>query len=156
MAQTFGDEAKQAARQLRRLPAEVRKELGRRSRTEVAEPLAQRITAAASGPYGRVIARAGAVKARNGADPLLVVGGARRVASGGANARQLVYGAEFGGGSRVTAVPGSSRRRAYRLRSTRQFIRNRSPFVFPTIRDSIPEVLDRFADIVGDVLNKEA
>jgi hypothetical protein len=54
----------------------------------------------------------------------------------------------------VTTVPASSRRRGYRLRSTRQFVRNRAPFAFPTIRANVDWALDRFAGIVDDVLEE--
>jgi hypothetical protein len=74
--------------------------------------------------------------------------------SGGAGPRQLVYGTEFGGGSRLTAVPRSRRRRGYRVHSTRQFARNRRPFIFPTITQQLPAVLDEYAEIVTDTFRE--
>jgi len=148
----FAAECRTAARNMRRLPSDIRRELGQRSKGEVAAPLAQKVAAAARGPWGRVLS--GAVKTRASADPVIVVGGARRVVSGGASPRQLVYGTEFGGGSRVKAIPATARRRGHRRRTTRQFIGKHAPFVFPTIGDNAEWVLEKFADIVDDVLGR--
>lgn len=149
-AEEFARECRETSRQLRRLPADLRRALAQRSKTEVADPLAQRISAAASGPYGRALS--GAVKTRAQADPQIVIGGARKVVSGGASARQLVYGVEFGGGSRVKAIPATARRRGHRRHTTRQFVGKHRPFVFPTIGRHIPAALEAFAGIVDDVL----
>lgn len=141
----FAAECDAASKSLRRLPKDVRRALASDVKSEVAAPLADKIGAASRGPYGRVLAAA--TKARASADPQIVVGGARRVVSGGASARQLVYGTEFGGGGRTTAVPAGRGHKAYRRRSTNQF-RRAYPFVFPTIGREGEWVLDRFADIV--------
>lgn len=149
----FGRECAAASKQLRRIPAELRKALGQRTRDEVASPLADRVKAAPAGVYGRAVA--GTVRVRSKADPTLVVGGQRRVASGGATGRQLVYGSQFGGGSRVTAVAGRAGRKGYSRRSTRQFARHAEPFVARTVIQSVGWAFDRWASIVDDVLNKE-
>jgi len=148
----FAQQCRETSRQMRRLPAELRRTLAQRSKAEVAEPLAAKISAAASGPYGRALSAS--VKTRAAADPQIVVGGARRVVSGGASARQLVYGVEFGGGSRVKAIPATPRRRGHRRHTTRQFVGKHAPFVFPTIGANIDTVLESFADIVDDVLGE--
>jgi len=148
----FRGQCRTAARNMRRLPSELRRELAQRVKPEVAAPLAQTVAGRARGPHAAALSAA--VKTRASADPVIVVGGARRVVSGGASARQLVYGDEFGGGSRVAAVPATSRRRGHRRRTTRQFRRGPYPFVFPTISDRVPWVLDKFADIVDDVLRR--
>lgn len=145
----FARECKVASRQLRRLPKDLRRELGSAVKIEVAEPLADRIGAAWRGPHARALQVQ--TKARAAADPQVVVGGTRRVVSGGASARQLVYGNEFGGGKRVTAIPSTARRRGHRRRTTRQFARPH-PAVFPTISRSGQWVLDQFAKIVDEVL----
>jgi hypothetical protein len=148
----FARECKEAARNLRRVDRDLRRALSSQVKERVAVPLAARIGSAAGGPWAPVL-RAG-TKARAGAEPTIVVGGSAPRVSGGATPRQLVYGAEFGGGSRLTAVPRSGRRRGYRVHSTRQFRANRRPFIFPTIAEQIPAVLDEYADIVSDTFRE--
>ena len=139
--------------QLRRIPKDLRKALSVRVKPEVAVPLAARIASAASGPWGPVLAAA--TKPRASADPTIVVGGARKVVSGGASARALVYGVEFGStGRTITGVNAGRGHRSYSRRSTRQFLRHKRPFIFPTIRSSGGWVLDKFATIVDDVLGE--
>lgn len=147
----FARECRQASRDLRRLPAEIRKALGRRVRDEVAEPLAGSIRTAGSGVYARRVAPTTRVRA--GTDPTLVVGGAKRVASGGARGRDLVFGTNFGGGRRVTAVPARSGRRGHRRHTTKQFTR-REPFVFGTIARELGRTFDRWVGIVDDAVDQ--
>jgi hypothetical protein len=147
----FGRECDAAAKALRRVPRELRRALASEVKTEVAVPLAAKIAAAASGPYGRALS--GAVKARAQADPTIVIGGSRKVVSGGANARQLVFGTEFGGGKRTTRIARRPGRAGYRRRTTNQFV-PAHPFVFSTIGDNVDWVLDRYSDIVLKVLNE--
>jgi hypothetical protein len=147
----FARECDAASRALRRVPTDLRRELGREVKEQVAVPLAAKIGAAASGPYARALS--GAVKARAQADPTIVIGGSRKVVRGGANARQLVFGTEWGGGKRTTRVAARPGRRGYRRRSTNQFV-PAHPFVFSTIGDNVDWVLDRYSDIVLKVLNE--
>lgn len=146
----FAADCKRTAADLRRLPADLRRALAAEVKPRVAVPLATRIAGNARGSYGSALS--GAVKARAQADPQIVIGGSRRVVSGGANPRQLVYGTEFGGGGRVSVVAGTPRHRGYRRRSTRQFVPAR-PFVFTTVGSSIEWVLEEFAGIVDEVLH---
>lgn len=115
-------------------------------------PLAAKIGAAATGPWAKVLGPG--TKARAGADPQIVVGGTRPRLSGGAGPRDVVFGTEFGGGKRTTAVPSRPGRRGYRRASTNQFSSNKRPFVYPTIGREIEWVLDTFADITLGVLDK--
>ena len=139
--------------QLRRIPKDLRKALSVRVKPEIAVPLAGRIAGAAGGPWGPVLATA--TKARAGADPTIVVGGARKVVSGGASPRALVYGVEFGStGRTVTGVPAGRGHRSYSRKSTRQFLAHKRPFIFPTIRSSGGWILDQYATIVDDVLGE--
>lgn len=147
----FADECDFVSKKLRRIPSDVRRALASEVKDEVATPLAGRISSAASGPYGRALS--GAVKARAQADPTIVIGGSRKVVSGGANARQLVYGTEFGGGKRMTAVPRTAKHKGYKRASTNQFS-TYHPFVFPTIGKNLEWVLDTFADIVLKTLDE--
>lgn len=146
---SFAAECKTASKQLRRLPKDLRRALATEVKTEVAVPLAGRIANAATGPYARPLSSA--VRARASAEPQIVVGGTRRVVSGGASARQLVFGTEWGGGKKLTSVAATSGHKGYRRRSTRQFAQ-KHPFVYPTIAKSGEWVLDKFADIVDKVL----
>ena len=147
----FAEECDFVAKQLRRLPSDVRRALASEVKTAVALPLAGKIGSAARGPYGAALS--GSVKARAAADPTIVIGGSRKVVSGGANARQLIYGTEFGGGKRITRVPTTPKRAGYRRRSTNQFV-PAYPFVFPTVGKNMDWVLDTYADIVLKTLDK--
>lgn len=151
MAETFEQACKAAARDLRRIPAELRKRLGREVRDDVAEPLAADIRASFDGPYQRVLV--GAVKARIQGDPMVVVGGARRVLSGGASVRDVVFGDEFGGGSRVRVVRSTSKRRAHQRHTTRQFGPPRGN-IFHTIRSTADATFDRWADVVERIIRE--
>lgn len=146
----FAEECDYVAKQLRRIPKDLRRALASEVKTEVAVPLAQKISVKAGGPYGPALS--GAVKARASADPTIVIGGSRKIVSGGANARQLVFGTEFGGGKRRTRVPTRPGRKGYSRKSTNQFV-PAHPFVFPTIADNGEWVLDQFSDIVLKVLD---
>lgn len=149
----FAQECRASSRQLRRLPAEVRKALAGRVRDEVARPLADDITAAAR--TGSIYAQrlSGSVKVRASGDPTITVGGARRIVSGGGKARDLVWGTNFGGGKRTTAVPSKGGRRGYRRRSTEQF-RRREPFVFGTVGRRLEATFERWADIVIETIGE--
>lgn len=149
----FARECDVVASALRRIPREVRRELSQRVKQEVAVPLAAAVGRQAHGPWQRVLT-AGS-KARAGADPKIIIGGKTPRLSGGGGPRDVVFGAEFGGGSRTTTVPARGGRKAYRRRSTRQFARHYDPFVYPTIVAELPEVLDTYADIVLDVMDQE-
>lgn len=153
----FERSCRDTARQLRRMPADVRREISTRATELVAAPIARRIQAAYTGPWARALAAG--TKARKAADPTIVVGGARRVVSGGASVRQLVYGDQFGGSRRVTPTTrrtrDGGRTTSYRLRSTRQFGQPR-PAIIPTLRKSTAQMLEAFADLVLDVFDKGA
>lgn len=152
----FARSCKDTSRQLRRLPAELRKELSAQVQPQVAVPLAEKIANAYQGPWA--VPLAAQTKARKLADPTIVVGGAKRVVSGGANARQLVYGATFGGGTRLSTTTrrtrNGGRSTTYRHRSTRQFQGKGNDALFGTIRREGAWVLEQFANIVDDVLGK--
>lgn len=150
-AREFSGECRRQAKALRRLSPEVKRALRERVRPEVAEPLAGEIRSAGTGVYSR--RAAATARSRSGADPTIVVGSSSPAFSGGASTRDVVFGAEFSGGSRITAVT-SPRARRHLRRSTRQFIRQES-FVFPTVARSIDRTFDRWASIVDDVVTQE-
>lgn len=150
-AAQFHNDCKQLARAMRGLPPELRRALASEVKTEIADPLADKMRASLSGPHAAALS--GSIKARVSADPKIVVGGARRVVSGGAQARDLVFGNEFGGGKKIGRVT-SRRGKVYRRRTTNQFVPAR-PFVFATIADNGPWLLDTFADVVLKVIDKE-
>lgn len=149
----FAKECDAAAKQLRRLPSDLRRALARDVRDKVAAPLADKVRAAGTGVYGTRVA--GTTKVRAGADPTIVLGGAKRIASGGAKGRDLVFGTEFGGHSRVTAIPRTSRRAGHRRRSTRQFARGRSPFIFRTVARNLDTTFDTWCDLIDEHLDEE-
>lgn len=146
----FTAQCRVAARGLRRLPSDLRRGIAGDVQEQVAAPLADRVGAAARGPWAAQLRAA--TKARKLADPTIVIGGSRKVVSGGANPRQLVYGTEFGGGKRRTAVPSRPGRRGYTRVTTRQFANNHAPFVFRTVGENFDWAIDRFAGIVLDRL----
>lgn len=121
-------------------------------KTDVAELIAGDVRQAGSTVYARRTAATTRVRAQ--ADPTIVVGGAKRVASGGARGRDLVFGTNFGGGGRLTAVPRQNGHRGYRRFSTNQFRGRRDPFVFATVGRNLDRYLDRFADVVDDIVQK--
>lgn len=151
-AEDFARECKDQARAVRRLPSEVRSALRSRVKAEVAEPMAADIRTSARTVYGQRVA--GTAKVRAAADPTIVVGGAKRVASGGARARDLVFGIHFTAGRRVTIVPARTGRKGYRRPSTRQFVGRRDPFVFRTVAAQFDTYLDRWADIITETVEK--
>jgi hypothetical protein len=152
----FARACKDTSRQLRRIPADLRRELSSQVQPQVAVPLAAKIANNLTGPWATPLAAS--TKARKLADPTIVIGGAKRVVSGGASARQLVYGVTFGGGSRVTTTTRRTRNggrpTTYKLPSTRQFRGKGNDQVFGTIRAEGAWVLEQFANIVDDVLGK--
>ena len=148
----FATACKDASRQMRRLPAELRRALANRVRDDVAEPLAADIRAAWRGPYAVVLSAA--TKARVQTDPQVVIGGARPRLGGGAGPRDLVYGAEWGGGRRVKAIPARAGRRGHRRRTTRQFTGQGQHAVYGTIARTLEATLDRWADAVEDIISK--
>lgn len=152
MADDFTQAARNAARDLRRVPAELRKRLGREVRDDVAEPLAGEIRASFDGPYRAVLV--GAVKTRIQGDPMIVVGGARRVLSGGASVRDVVFGDEFGGGSRRRVVSSTPRRKAHLRHTTRQFAGGGRGNILGTIRTQAETTFERWADTVERIINE--
>ena len=148
----FTAECELAAKNLRRVPRDLRRALSSDVKTKVASRRAQKIGAAATGPWAPVLAAG--TKARAAADPQIVVGGLRPKLSGGAGPRQVVFGTEFGGGKRISRVARSAKRSGYRRYSTNQFRNNKRPFVFPTIGKNLDWVLDEFADITMTTLDK--
>lgn len=166
----FAQQCDRASRDLRRIPKDVRRDLASSVKERVAVPLAGKVSGAAAGPYR--VALSGGVKARAAADPQIVIGGAKKVVSGGASVRQLIYGTEFSGGKRYAIVNRptrngrrrkgrvSAKERAaalangktiYKRHTTNQFVPGH-PFVFSTISKNGDWVLDTFADIVMDTL----
>ncbi|MFW5473689.1 hypothetical protein ACOCJ5_10295 [Knoellia sp. CPCC 206450] len=137
---------------MRRLPAELRRTLANEVRDEVVEPLAADIRAAWTGPHARALSAS--TKARVSGDPKIVVGGARRVVSGGASARQLVFGNEWGGGKRVKAIPARPARRGHRRHTTRQFPTTGQHTVYGTIHATLDRTFDRWADVVNRIIER--
>ena len=119
----------------------------------MASPLADRIRSRVSGPWASVLAPA--IRSRRGTDVTINVGGARRALSGGGSVRQVVYGAEFGGGSRTTVVQGTARQATHVRHTTRQFLDNHHPFIYSTIGDSVGWILDQWSDAVSRTLTEE-
>lgn len=147
----FAAECRHAARGLRRLPKDLRRDVAREVKDRIAEPLAGHVGRAFVGPYARVLQAA--TKARAQADPQIVVGGARPRLRNGATPRDLVFGNEYGGGRKVAVIPRGNGHKGYRRLSTMQFVPAR-PSIMETVADHTPEALDEFADIVLERLEE--
>lgn len=132
------------------MPAELRRELSARVASDVAEPLAANVRAAARPPYATRVK----VSVRKGVEPQLVAGGRARVFSGGAAGVQVFYGNEFGGGTRKRRYVGSSprgHRYAISRRTARQFARPR-PFVLNTFARRHDQVSDAWLGVLDPLL----
>ena len=120
----FAQEARTRARALRALPGDLRRDLARTVRDDVAAPMAADISRGGSSVYARRVAPT--ARATVSAEARVVVGSTRVVASGGATARDLVYGTEFGGGRKARVIPARPGQRSHARRTTRQFARRPS------------------------------
>lgn len=150
--QEFARECDRAAQAVRSLPRALQQAYTARTRHEVADPLAARIRSAGRGVYGTRIAPTATV--RTGTVPLVVVGGTARVVSGGATARDLLWGNELAQPARVAAVPARSRQAAHRRRSNVQTRTHRAPFILRTVNASIEWAFERWAKIADDALDQ--
>jgi hypothetical protein len=158
VADGFARSCRDAARGLRRMPADLRRELGTAVSEEVAGPLARDVAAARfrAQPFGPHVD----VRVRKAAEPTLVIGGRRSTVSGGASGAQLFYGTEWGGSrarhqpahrpySRVSS--GGVRHTVWR-NTTAQFVPPR-PFVFPTFRRDFAKVTDAWLGVLDPFLD---
>lgn len=153
----FARATRDAARGLRQMPAELRKELGQAVFDDVASPLAAAVRNASRGsrPFGPLLE----VKARKGTDPTIVVGGSRRLARNGATGRQLVYGVEFGGSRSRHQPAHRPYTRTYRngkphsvwRNTTAQFVPAK-PFIYPTFRAEYAETAEAFLAMLDPFL----
>jgi hypothetical protein len=85
---------------------------------------------------------------------MIVVGGARRVLSGGASVRDVVFGDEFGGGERVSVVKSTPTRRGHTRHTTRQFKGKARGNIFGTIRSTADQTFDRWVAVVDRIINE--
>lgn len=162
-ADAFADAAYRAARNIRFLPKDLRREMGNVVRDAVAEPMARDIRAAWRGPYRYPLSQA--TKARVSGDPTVVTSGRTPRLSHGAGPNTLVKGVEFGGGKRATYVNpytrggGRSGRRRHgvngftRRPGTGMFGAPQHAF-FGTVGRNLGRYLDRWADAVSSVIEK--
>lgn len=148
-------ELAQLAQSLRRAPKAVRDAIKVESRAKIAEPVAGRIRSAASGPYARILAPGTKAQAGSGAEARIKIGGLSPKVSGRAGPRQVVFGVEFGGGKRLSKIAAGRGHRGYRRYSTRQFVRHKAPFIWPTVHKNADAIEEAYAEIVLDALHKE-
>lgn len=166
----FATACKQAARDLRRIPKELRREVGAEVKKDVADPLAAAIRQAWHGPQAAVLSAA--TKTRVNVDPVIVVGGSRRVLSGGGSARDVVFGNEFGGGKRsalvnrprsagrkrrgrvTTTEAATTRKKIFRRHTTKQFPVEGQHAVFGTVEDLLDDTFARWVDVIDRLIVK--
>lgn len=156
----FDGACRDAAKGLRRLPSEVRKALGRDVKTKVADPLAGAVRSAYAG-QGRVGgALVQAVKTRVNVEPVISVGGAKQLVSGGASGRQLVYGHEFGSGTPPQRAErlarrnhhGTGRRGSRTRGTTAQFAGPGHNAIFGTFAKEANTTFDNWLNVIDPVL----
>ncbi|HEY9494606.1 MAG TPA: hypothetical protein VIR15_07120 [Intrasporangium sp.] len=163
--EAFARQCKALSRAVSALPKDVKQNLSPQVVEAIGPKLSQAVGHAARGPFRRALF--GAARVRANPNPTLVVGGrtgASSTLSGGAAARDVVFGTEYGGGNRVSTVnrkPGkrgrvSAAERAkggaggksvYKRHTTRQFHKG-WPYVWDTTEEQMPWVLDAYADII--------
>lgn len=153
----FAREVKNLSRALAKLPLELRREMSDEVKEKIAPRLVQRVGRAATMPYRDVLLFAPKIRANP--NPTIVVGGTSTGRlSGGATARDVVFGTEYGGGNRVSVVnrkPGKRGRVSkgeyssgvYKRHTTRQFLPAR-PYIWETVEKEFPWVLEEWAEIV--------
>lgn len=128
-------------RELRRMGKEWDQEL-RDASGEIAERLVGRVRSSlASSPYAQDSRLAPYLKARRGNRPKVAFGAARKVASGGARASDLVYGVEFGAGSWRFPKPHRGREGYY---------------LYPQVRRDGPEITRLYFEAVEAVWDRAA
>jgi hypothetical protein len=153
--EAFAAACQDASQALRRLPAQLHDALEHRMAEEVAAPLAAGIAAAWSGPYAGVLSAG--TKATVAAPPEVIVGGSYPRLSGGAGPSTLVFGTEFGAGSRRGTVRAHTRRgfgvRSYQRVTTNQ-LGPAQHAVSGTVADQLPAIEDKIVNIVTDTFNK--
>jgi hypothetical protein len=150
-----------AVRAARALPRELRAEFRTSVNREVAGPAARAIQAAAarqSVPAARAF-RSRGVAVKPSEEPIVVVGGPESY--GRTRMRSIAYGAEFGGGKRVTTYSRKGRKRGRSRSGPHQVTRRTTVqfgpparegrFVFPTLVKRAPEMTDAFLKIVARV-----
>lgn len=90
--------------------------------------------------------------------PTVVIGGSKGLASGGANAGQLLFGNEFGGDRNVkgnlSAFPSGGFR--FPPRSPREGRGNTGYWIFPTLKAMQPEITRRWYAAVNKVMDNWA
>lgn len=152
-----------AARAARALPKELRAEFRTAVNREVVAPVAREVQAVAGRsaiPVVRAFRNRG-VAVKPGEEPTLVVGGPETYA-GRARMRTVAYGAEFGGGDRVTTYTrkgrkvGRKRGAAHSVtrHTTRQFGPHQGKtgrFVYPTLVKAVPQMTEAYLRIVERV-----
>lgn len=150
-------------RALRRMPAESRRFMDEEM-LKTGDRIARRIDQeAGSVPYpGRVYAtalRRGGIRVYPGRGELQIkIGGATRAGIGRLTMRQIVMGAEFGGGARRTRY--TQRRKSGPVTvvraTTRQFGRHvtEGRFVHPTWLTEGPRALEDWSDAVAEMLER--
>jgi hypothetical protein len=153
----------QAARAARALPAELRAEFRLSVNREVVAPVAREVQAVAGRSAISAVRafRTRGVAVKPGEEPTLVVGGPETYA-GKARMRTIAYGAEFGGGAKVSTYTRKGRRTGRRRGAshtvTRHTTRQFGPhtgrdgrFVFPTLIKAVPQMTEAYLRIVERV-----
>ena len=154
-ARAFRDEVRALGRRLRGLDADLKAEIKRRGREEVALPMTRFVTAAAA--HSRWAPKlTSSVKAMGGITPSIKLTAARPVFSGGACTRDVVPGAVWGhGGTSTRVITPRTGQAPYRRHTTVQFRGPGTDFVFtPIVGDNGTRLLDAWSGLIDDVLHQ--
>jgi len=144
-------ELRRASGALAAMPGALRGALAQRGPTVLAQPLADALKAAVTGPWAGLIAAGVHVDP----DPLgVTIGGTTPTVTGGAGPSTVAAGVEYGGGHRVGTVRAGRRAKAHRRRTTVQFSRHRAPYIAPTIDAMGDQLAAATVTLIDDTLTQ--
>lgn len=142
-------ELRRASGALAAMPGVLRGALDQHGPTVLAQPLADALKAAVTGPWAGIIAAGVRV------DPYplgVTIGGTSPTVSGGAGPSTVAAGVEYGGGRRVGTVRAGRRAKEHRRRTSEQFARHRAPYIAPTIAAMADQVAAATVTLIDDTL----
>jgi hypothetical protein len=141
--------ADETIRAFRRMPKQASDSLRQRS-TELASTLARRIASAASADSAQSALMASTVKAQRDRVPAIVAGGTKRVGRHRNPAFGILFGSEFGMGSR-SGWYAAQKFNASMGRQFRPWTRKHSYWLFRTFEVHKQEIAKAWAKVVEDI-----
>ena len=142
-------ELRRASGDLAAMPGALRGALDQHGPTVLAQPLADALKAAVTGPWAGLIAAGVRV------DPYplgVTIGGTSPTVSGGAGPSTVAAGVDYGRGPRVGTARAGPRADEHRRRTTTQFGRHRAPDLAPTIDAMADQLAAATVTLIADTL----